>query len=376
VIPAGVDDLDFGYLMAVAGALVWSPRPLRSWLRALRDPRALADWARRNPGRPPEGAEPLSPDAIERLAAVDDESARRSLDELTRSGARALTDADEEYPPRLFDLCDPPPILYVRGEIGSVRERTIAIVGSRAATSYGRSVAANLSGDFCAFGACVVSGLARGIDASAHQGALASGGTTAAVIGSGLCALYPPYHSLVADDIVAGGGAVLSEFPPTMQARSHHFPMRNRIVAALACATVVIEAGARSGALITARLADELGRPVFAVPGDIRRPTSAGTNALIKDGVPLVDCVADVAQPLGWLTTRSRTGDEIASDPLLAALDVDGTDAETLAARTGSGVASVIARLTMLEIRGQVERRPGGLYAAVTARRAAKAGVG
>jgi DNA processing protein len=220
-----------------------------------------------------------------------------------------------------------------------------------------------------------VSGLARGVDAAAHSAAVESGGRTVAVIGSGLGALYPPYHSLLADEIVASGGAVFSEFPPAMVARPHHFPMRNRIVAALADATVVTEAAQRSGALITARLADEYGRRVFAVPGDIDRPTSAGTNALIRDGVTVATSMADVAEILGWapkIAVHPGGASHAAAegDPLLAMLAGAALDIDELSFRSGRSASDVAAHLTMLELCGVVERRAGGTFAAVSVRAA------
>lgn len=365
-----MDDVDLGYLMAVAGALVWTPRHLRSWLDALRGPRAIIAFAKSGDPRPPDGLEPLSRQAVGRLAAIDDAAAQRALDDVQSCGARALIDTDADYPPALRDLRDPPPVLYARGNPSALAGRTIAIVGSRAATSYGRSTAGAFAAEFGAFGACIVSGLARGIDAAAHKGAISAGARTAAVIGSGLAALYPPYHSLLADEIVDGGGVVLSEFPPLLGARAHQFPMRNRLVAALAQATVVVEAGSRSGALITARLADELGRAVFAVPGDIGRATSEGSNELIKDGVPLVTCVADVAQMLGWNVPSVETEGRASSDPVLALLDSNGSDIEELSDRLQLDVAVLLARLTILEVQGLVKRLPGGRFAAAQARRA------
>lgn len=361
-----MDELDRGYLMAVAGALVWSPRRLRAWLDACGCARAVCDAVRSIEIDAPPGVEPLGAAAIARLREINDDAARRANADLERSGARLITDADADYPSPLRDLADPPPVVYVRGDPGALGVRAVAIVGSRAATAYGRHVAAALAAEFGSLGACIVSGLARGIDAAAHKAALSAGARTVAVVGSGLSALYPPYHSLLADDIVEAGGAVLSEFPPTLPPRAHQFPMRNRIVAALAGATIVVEAGERSGALITARLADEIGRHVFAIPGDVGRPTSAGTNGLIKDGVPLITGALDAARLLGWTATiASVRGDDDndAADPLLALVPPAGIDAEELAARTDLDVGSLLARLTLLEIRGLVERLPGGSFA-------------
>ena len=361
-----MDELDRGYVMAVAGALVSSPRLLRSYLDAFGSARALLRAIRIDDFAPPPEVPPLRDSARARLRAIDNAAAQKAEDDLRKSGARLLADSDADYPAALRDLVDRPPVLYVRGSVAALSMRSVAIVGSRAATSYGRNVAAQLAHDFGGFGACIVSGLARGIDAAAHKAALSADAPTVAVVGSGLSALYPSYHSLLADDIVAAGGAVLSEFPPLTPPRAHHFPMRNRIVAALTQATIVVEAGERSGALITARLADELGRRVFAIPGDVGRPSSAGCNALIKDGVPLVTSARDAASLLGWAVAAATAhSPAMDADPLLAHLTETGVEIDDLSARTGIDAGSLLAALTMLEIQGLVRRLPGGLFATV-----------
>jgi DNA processing protein len=378
-----VDDLEFGYILAVASAAVYSPRAVRAWLRSCGSARALVDRVRSvsacddisaNDDNPPER---LSAHARSRIAAIDDAVARAAAAAARASGARIVLDSDDEYPAALRQLCDAPIALYVRGELACLSRRCVAIVGSRAASSYGRAVAGSLAAEVAAYSATVVSGLARGIDAAAHRGALDAGVPTVAVLGSGVCALYPHYHALLADEVVARGGAVLSEFPPAQSARAFHFPMRNRIVAALADATVVVEAGTRSGALITARLADEFGRQVFAIPGDVGRPTSRGTNALIADGVPLVTSAADIAALLRWEPTLEvavqASGDDAAAqrDDLLAALALPQT-IDQLAESHRASVADIAARLTILELQGVVEREPGGAYSLVRRSSAAK----
>jgi len=375
-----MEDLDLGYLLAVTAACVRTPRPLTTWFELLGTARAIAAYASSDPSGPPAGAEPLRSDALARLRVLDDDSARRMLDDLRRSGCGARTKWDPDYPSRLLDLRDPPLVIYLRGDLAVLRERCVAIVGSRAASSYGRRAAAAMAAEFGAYGATVVSGFARGIDAAAHRGALESGTRTVAVPGSGLCALYPEYHKDLADEIVARGGAIVTEFPPAMSARPHHFPMRNRIVAALADATVVVEAKERSGALITARLADEFGRAVFAIPGDVDRPTSVGTNALIKDGVGLVTSAADIASLMRWepifgssLPDSERPLPCDRTHPVIAALNGEACDSDELAERLNLSAAEVAAQLTVLEIQGLVERRAGGAYAAVQARRLSNA---
>jgi DNA processing protein len=352
--------------MAVCGALVWTPRLLRSWLDALGSPRAILDAVQAGDVAAPPDTQRLGTQALERLRAIDAKAARTAIDDLARSGARLVADDDPDYPASLRDLADAPPVLYARGELAALEKRSVAIVGSRAASAYGRGVAASLAVELGGLGASIVSGLARGIDAAAHKGALSTGAPTVAVVGSGLSALYPPYHSLLADDIVTSGGAVLSEFPPRFPPLAHQFPMRNRLVAALAQATIVVEAGARSGALITARLADDIGRPVFAIPGDVGRATSAGTNGLIKDGVPLITGALDAAELLGWkVCAAGAQGESSGADPILALLGPAGMEVDELASRVDMNLPSLLARLTMLEIQGVVERLPGGSYAAV-----------
>lgn len=367
-----VDETELGYLLALAAAAMWTPRPIAAWVACLGSARAVVERVRSNVRLPPPGAEPLGADALDRIAAVDDERARRALVRARESGARIVTRACDDYPRRLRDLCDPPLVLYGRGELASLSGRTVAIVGSRAATPYGRCVAASLATEFAAYGATVISGLARGIDAAAHHAAVEAGLATVAVLGSGLASLYPGYHALLADEMVGAGGALLTEFPPDAPALSHQFPMRNRIVAALADATVVVEAGSRSGALITVRLADELGRPVFAIPGDVRRPTSAGTNALIQDGVPLATGAADVASHLGWTLAVEAASSPATTtgDPLLALLTAGPADVDDLSARAGIDVATASARLTLLELQGLVQRTAGGCFVTVAACRA------
>ena len=357
------EDQDLGWLLAVAGAAVWAPRPIATWIAALGDARAVVAHVRSG-GPCPENAEPLPPDALARLSAIDDATAISAIEPARSCGARVITRSDAEYPTRLRDLCDAPLALYCLGDPAAASGRAIAIVGSRAATRYGREVAARFAREGVAFGAAIISGLARGVDAAAHTSAVECGGKTVAVVGSGVAALYPPYHSLLADDIVSAGGAVLSEFPPRMKARPFHFPMRNRIVAALADATIVTEAATRSGALITARLADEYGRRVFAVPGDIDRPTSAGTNALIRDGVTAATSMADVADALGWFESVGETATEF--DPIVALLQSRTYDVDELSDVMGVPVIELSARLTLLELRGDVERRSGSAYAAVS----------
>jgi len=366
-----MDDIELAYLIAVSAAAVWTPRPLVSMLAALGSARALVEYAKSSSTAPPPECELLGSDALDRIAALDADSALAALAQVTGNGQEFVTSADAQYPKKLRDLCDPPPVLYYRGHLAALDGRVVAVVGSRAATAYGRAMAGSIAADFTAYGATVISGLARGIDAAAHRGSLRAASPTVAVLGSGLRALYPPYHSQLADDIISGGGAVISEFAPTMPAQPYQFPMRNRLVAALARATFVIEAGAKSGALITARLANDLGRPVFALPGDVGRSSSEGTNGLIKDGVALATGASDVAAVLGWEIAIAVSNLQGAGNELLRTLTPGGSSIDEVCAKTGLDPATVAAQLTILEMQGLIERCTGGLYAAVSTAAAA-----
>ncbi|MDQ6767418.1 MAG: DNA-processing protein DprA [Candidatus Eremiobacteraeota bacterium] len=368
-----MDELELGYLLAVSGAAVWTPRPLVAMLSTLGGARAIVSYARAAPAIPPPDCELLGAEALDRIAAINDDHARVALDDARALDHQFITSSASGYPRRLHDLCDPPPVMYYRGCLAALDGNVVALVGSRAATPYGRSMAGSTAADFVLYGASIISGLARGIDAAAHRGALRGQTPTIAVIGSGLRALYPSYHSQLAAEIVAAGGAIISEFPPTMTARPHQFPMRNRLVAALADATFVIEAGAKSGALITARLACELGRHVFALPGDVGRSTSEGTNGLIKDGVALATSASDIAAVLGWHPIVNANAVNRQHDAVLETLAPGGSTIDEVCAKTGLDSATIAAQLTMLEMAGVVERHAGGLYGAVRAVTTAKA---
>ncbi|HEY6546821.1 MAG TPA: DNA-processing protein DprA, partial [Vicinamibacteria bacterium] len=238
----------------------------------------------------------------------------------------------------------------------------VAVVGARAATPAGRAFARSLARDLAGAGLEVVSGLARGIDGEAHRGALEAKGRTLAVLGSALDHIYPPEHVRLADEIANRGGALVSEFPFGTGPKPHHFPQRNRTIAGLAQAVVVVEAKERSGALVTARFAAEQGREVLAVPGHPTEPLAAGTNALLRDGAALVRSVADVAEALGLVTTIT-TSDGATGDDILDSLRRDrplGLD--ELQARCGRPVGDLLARLSLLEVEARVRRLPGPAY--------------
>jgi DNA processing protein len=267
-----------------------------------------------------------------------------------------------EYPSWLAQMHDPPPALWVRGRLDPAEgARAVAIVGARAATPLGQGFARVLAADLAAAGLTVVSGLARGIDTAAHVGALEAGGRTVAVLGSGIDRPYPQQNARLAEAI-AEKGALVSEFPPGTEPWKGNFPRRNRTIAGWSRVVVVVEAGERSGALITARVALEEGRDVMAVPGHPSVPAAAGTNALLRDGAAVVRDARDVLAELG-LDPAAAAAAAPAGDPLLAALrrGVPAT-LEEIASRVARPVPELLARLSELELSGAVRRVSGALF--------------
>jgi DNA processing protein len=274
------------------------------------------------------------------------------------------------YPPSLSAISDPPPVLWVRGDVAALTsDPVVAIVGARAASPYGLAVAGQLAGDLGARGIVVVSGLARGTDSAAHRGTLAAGGVTAAVLGSGVDVVYPPEHASLARDI-ALRGAVVSEFAPGTPPYARFFPQRNRIISGLARAIVVIEAGEKSGSLITARAALEQGREVLAVPGNVLTGRNRGAHALLRDGAKIVESADDILEELclsnGVGVARrlqpSAAGASV-RDPVLSALTAgEPCDLDAIAERTGLTSARLLPRLFDLEARGLVRRSGGGRF--------------
>lgn len=280
---------------------------------------------------------------------------------------------DPAYPARLLETADPPTLLFAEGDVRRASERAIAIVGSRHPTPQGESNAREFAAELGRQGFVVVSGLAIGIDAAAHEGALRAPAGTVAVLGAGPDEIYPPRHAGLARRVVETGGLLLSEYAPGTPALKDHFPRRNRIIAGMSLGTLVVEAALRSGSLITARLSSEAGREVFAIPGSIHSPHSKGCHALIKQGAKLVEVAADIVEELlaatgadaasGTIAAESaaRT-DAHADDPVLRALGHDPANLDALQARTGWPTAELNARLLELELLGQVARLPGGLF--------------
>ena len=291
------------------------------------------------------------------------------------SGIRLHRRGGPRWPARLEHLHEPPEQLWWRGPLWPPPAATVAVVGARAATIGGSEVARDLCRELAAAGVLVISGLARGIDAAAHRGALEGGGRTLAVLGCGVDVCYPKGHEQLLE-AVCEAGAVISEDPPGTEPEPWRFPRRNRLIAALALAVVVVEAGERSGALSTARHAADLGREVLAVPGSVRSPQSRGTTRLIRDGaVPLLELedLAGAVPELGLRAPARRSRGRVAppDDPgLRAILDLVGADPvhpDELAAATGAGAPEIAVRLCALELGGWLRSLPGGRVGRVAA---------
>ncbi|MFV2005877.1 MAG: DNA-processing protein DprA [Longimicrobiales bacterium] len=296
-------------------------------------------------------------DVRRKAAVVLQTCADRAIDVVTVEMA--------SYPDRLRQLHDPPPFLFLRGDASLLERRAVAIVGSRRSTSYGRRTADELAGALARAGVVVVSGMALGIDGAAHRGCLAAGGATVAVLGSGPDVLSPSSHAGLGRQILRTG-LVVSEFLPGDPPRAHHFPRRNRVLAALADAVVVVEAGARSGALITVGHALDLGRDVFAVPGPLGTPSSQGSNALIRDGAGMITSVAEfVAAVTGDEPAESVDGQGEPANvgrealELWRALEAGAVDVDRLAHLVRLTPAQVLAGLAELEVVGWAVRDGG-----------------
>ncbi len=284
-------------------------------------------------------------------------------------GNRLLTLADTEYPQSLLGASDPPPLLYAKGRIELLNRPALAIVGSRNATAQGRRDAEAFARALGDAGLCIVSGLALGIDGAAHRGALTSAAGTIAVIGTGADRLYPARNEALARDIVENG-VVISEFPLGTPALAGNFPRRNRIIAGLALGCLVVEAAPKSGSLITARLAAEAGREVFAIPGSIHSPLSHGCHQLIRQGAKLVETARDVLEELRWEVSGVDAAapvpgggsDGAGEAQVLASLGDTPSSLESLAERSGLTPAELLAILLPMELAGRIAQLPGGLY--------------
>jgi DNA processing protein len=297
------------------------------------------------------------------------ERAARALREAGTAGAEPVSIFDYRYPPLLGCIPDPPPVLWVRGDVEQLARPAVAVVGSRAATPYALEVAGRLGEELGSRGMVVVSGLARGVDSAAHRGCLASEGSTAAILGSGVDRIYPHEHDELAVSITARG-VLASELGPGAAPLPEHFPLRNRIISGISLAVVVVEASERSGSLITARCALEQGRDVMAVPGSILSGRNRGSHGLLKDGAKVVETADDILEELGWPLSPPREGSEpksLISDPLLAVMapgEVYRLD--ELVALSGVAGHRLLPRLTELELNGLIAGMGTGGYARVS----------
>ena len=311
----------------------------------------------------------------EALRALDSEAVARAVERalawLEQSGNAIVTLADAAYPQLLLEIPDPPALLYCRGRTELLNRPALAVVGSRNATAQGADNAERFARSFSEAGLTIVSGLAQGIDAAAHRGGLAGGGSTVAVLGTGVDVAYPQANAALQADI-ADRGLLVSEFALSTRAFGHNFPRRNRLISGLAQGCLVIEAALASGSLITARAAAEQGREVFAVPGSIHSPLAKGCHGLIKSGAKLVESAEDVLSELaafrrtGFASTRAPTDVSRdaagAEEPLLACMGFDPVDVDSLCARAGLPAERVSSELLRLELAGRVSVLPGGLY--------------
>ena len=296
------------------------------------------------------------------LSDLDSDAIGAALDWAAVEGQGVVTLADGDYPQQLLQTPDPPALLYLRGRRELLARASLAVVGSRNATPQGISNAEQFARAFSAAGLTIVSGLALGIDAAAHRGGLDGAGSTIAVLGTGADIVYPQRNQALAERI-AREGLIVSEFPLGTPPHANNFPRRNRVISGLSRGCLVVEAALASGSLITARLAADQGREVFAIPGSIHSPHSKGCHALIKQGAKLVESAQDLLQELGMhgLVTPHAV-DEAAAGGMLAHLGYDPCDIDTLCARSGLTAQAVSAMLLQLELDGKVASLPGGQY--------------
>ena len=283
-------------------------------------------------------------------------------------GCQIITGLDSHYPTQLSQIYDPPIVLYVKGSLTTSDHSGIAIVGARRSTHYGRETARRLAHQLAATGVCIVSGGARGIDSAAHTGALQARGRTLCVLGNGINLVYPPENRDLFDRI-AQNGAVITQFPFNRQADRQTFPIRNRIVAGMCLGTVVIEANTKSGALITANMANDYGRQVFAIPGPIHSPQSKGCHQLIKNGAKLCESQEDILSEFEYLfpglnhpNKATSVALNQAENDLLDLLEAQESHIDDITRRSGLSVAAVSVTLLQLEMKGFIAQQPGHIY--------------
>lgn len=309
---------------------------------------------------------------VERLAAQARAAAGPLLTSAAASRILAIRSDDDRYPPLLRAIADPPPILWCLGSAEVLTRPAVAIVGSRAASSYALEVAGRLGAELAGRGITVVSGLARGADGAAHRGTLDGGGSTIAVLGSGVDRIYPPEHDALAASICKDG-ALVSEHGPGVPPLPDHFPLRNRLISGISLGVVIVEANEKSGSLITARYALEHGRDVMAVPGSVLGGRNRGSHALLKDGAKVVETADDILEELGWPALREPAGgiegpgkkvcNSPQTDELLQELTPgESYDLDELSATVRLTGSKLLSRLTEWEMQGQLKKVAGGRY--------------
>jgi DNA processing protein len=310
------------------------------------------------------------------ISSKFEETIKKEIDQVIEKGFHIITFSDTDYPPLLRDIPDPPPYLYVAGKLPP-QSYNLAVVGSRNPTAYGISATKRLSENLAILGFTIVSGMARGIDSAAHEGALLGKGNTIAILGSGLGKIYPPENRKLFDQI-SENGAVVSEFSIQSPPEAHHFPIRNRIISGMSLGTVVVEAAKKSGSLITARLAAEQNREVFAVPGSIHSFKSCGTNSLIKQGAKLVEHVQDILEELSpqikenlecisnnaYLDNRMKVLPKLNPDEqmVLNHLENYPVHVDELVRKTSIAPGKVLSILLKFELEGIAEQLPGKCF--------------
>lgn len=296
----------------------------------------------------------------------------RTIEEIDKKNINVITLNSSTYPELLKNICDPPICLYVKGKLYA-DELSIAVVGSRRASGYGITVAKKISGELAQSNICVISGMARGIDTAAHVGALSFKGRTIAVLGCGIDLVYPPENKKLMEQIIEYG-AVISEYPPGVEPAPHHFPVRNRIVSGMSVGVLVVEAGEKSGSLITAQLALEQGRDVYALPGNVISINSKGTNKLIQDGAKLVTSVQDILDELHWyknfntknvhFENNSKINSSLNNDEkdVFELLSFESLYIDEIQKKLSINMPLLHSILLSLEMKGLIKRDPGGKY--------------
>jgi len=329
---------------------------------------SLADAWGAQPGRL---RQMLDEGTVDRLVGVRNRGeVDRTIERMIETGIIAVTLLDDEYPELLAEIPAPPPLLYVKGDLLRGDRQAVAIVGTRRMTAYGRDLTASIAAGLARAGVTIVSGLALGVDGTAHQAALDAGGRTLAVKGCGIAHPYPATHRKMSADI-AGSGALIAEYPPDRKPDAANFPARNRLISGLSLATVVVEAPERSGALITVSFAADQGRDVFVVPGDVRSLMSAGCNALLRDGARAVRSAEDILEDLdiGGRATASPMQTTLPMDDaerrVMATLSREPKHIDEIAAALGLPIHQLATQLMMLELKGAV-RNTGAQHYAVT----------